>query len=157
MKKKQAPPRATAGILLMSILFLYLFIIGLSISITVIEDWYLRPNYITDETFSFFSGSLFLSIALFLIVLTSQQPQNHFLKRYGYRISLFFFFLAFAWSVCMVCLRFATMSFYEDNRQFGVCVQEGRHRTLMYVKDTDWCDRHERKIKYLSPIVNKDE
>lgn len=135
---------------ILAILCLYLFVAGLSASITVIGDWYQRPDYITDSSSSFFAGGLFLAPGLLLLILPRINQ-----VRSG-KISRLFALLAAAWSIFMICLRMTTIADYKNDTRFGVCVHNGRHYSEMYVRDSEWCDHFGQRIKYLSPVASQE-
>lgn len=131
--------------------FLIVIVFGLYLSINVIEDWYFKPNYLTNNATSFFAGFLFVGLGVVVALVGIACPKG-FYKRCLSRLAWLFMLAAPVWSITACYLHSKTIDFYRDSPQFGICVQQGgRGYTTMYVSNSDWCKHFERKITRPAP------
>lgn len=72
---------APDAFLLLAIFCLYLFVIGLYTSITVLEQWLRLPNYLTDNRETFLVGALPLAIAGLLGLLAGVGVKKRLMVR----------------------------------------------------------------------------
>jgi uncharacterized membrane protein len=149
------PPRrpfAPDAILMLAILCLYLFVVGLYTSITVIEQWLRLPNYLTDTREPFFAGALPLAIAGLLGLLAAVGVK----KRVMVRLCKIFCALSLIYAAAFAWLHWRTMDHYRNNPQYGVCKQYSKHTIDMYVWNSDWCDYFDKTVQSPSPIANRE-
>lgn len=143
---------APDAFLLLAIFCLYLFVIGLYASITVLEHWLRLPNYLTDNRETFLVGALPLAIAGLLGLLAGVGVKKRLMVRLCKVFCAFslIYIAAFAW------LDWRTMDHYRDNPQYGVCKQYSKHTIYMYVWNSDWCDHFDKRVQTSSPIANRE-
>lgn len=143
---------APDAFLLLAIFCLYLFVIGLYASITVLEHWLRLPNYLTDNRETFLVGALPLAIAGLLGLLAGVGVKKRLMVRLCKVFCAFslIYIAAFAW------LDWRTMDQYRDNPQYGVCKQYSKHTIYMYVWNSDWCDHFDKRVQTPSPIANRE-
>lgn len=117
---------APDAFLLLAIFCLYLFVIGLYASITVLEHWLRLPNYLTDNRETFLVGTLPLAIAGLLGLLAGVGVKKRLMVRLCKVFCAFslIYIAAFAW------LDWRTMDHYRDNPQYGVCKQYSKHTII---------------------------
>lgn len=144
MKRKGRRKRKNASALewvSTTILGLILMNIGLFQTIWAFDDWYFRPDYITDDDGAFFSGTLFIGLILLIFSAGSRITENSFAERLAKWAILCCLGMAPLWSIGINVLHDQTIAHYKTP-QFGVCYSRSRNRTTyMYVKNSDWCQR----------------
>lgn len=136
-----------------TILGLILFNIGLLQTLWAFDDWYFRPDYITDDDGAFFAGTLFIGLILLIFSAGSRITENSFAERLAKWAILFCLGMAPLWSIGVYVLHDQTIAHYKTP-QFGVCYSRNRNRnTYMYVKNSDWCHRFGYAISRPSPAA----
>ncbi|BBR59634.1 MULTISPECIES: hypothetical protein [Enterobacteriaceae] len=144
---------STLNVLFTLMLGLFFVGVGLFQTLWAIDDWYFRPDYITDDTGSVFAGSLFIGLIIIIFVASSYIPDECAGERFAKWAVLFCLGMAPLWSIGVCVLRYQTIAQYKTP-QFGVCYSRSRgHRTYMYVKNSDWCQHFGRTVLTPSPTV----
>ncbi|HDG1690025.1 TPA: hypothetical protein R4S64_000768 [Kluyvera georgiana] len=156
MKRKGRQKRKNASALewvSTTILGLILMNIGLFQTIWAFDDWYFRPDYITDDDGAFFSGALFIGLILLIFSAGSRIAENRSAERLAIWAILLCLGMAPLWSIGVCVMRHQTIVHYKTP-QFGVCYSRSRNRTTyMYVKNSDWCPHFGYAISRPSPAA----
>ena len=156
MKRKGRQKRKNASALegvSTTILGLILMNIGLFQTIWAFDDWYFRPDYITDDDGAFFSGALFIGLILLIFSAGSRNAENRSAERLAIWAILLCLGMAPLWSIGVCVMRHQTIVHYKTP-QFGVCYSRSRNRTTyMYVKNSDWCPHFGYAISRPSPAA----